>query len=1294
MRDVTKIETKTIKTNGHCTVPLVGTPIFFSERRKTKTFSSFSVNNAFKSLRLKRRTKENDFEESALPFTTKANGVKLKHERNNCTCGDNNECDYKNVSINKPSIFSGLLKLDNLFYTPTINQNQPRKTTPTICKSKGSHLPQPSDFRSISSKNLNASLSYSNINALKSSPRPNKKAMNANYKDSCDNETTSRARKSAEPRINFWVYRKNVCNNRIADHRKNDANKIAGLPKNEDNKIMDDVYRKSNDDSSLKNDKTKGDHDIYRSLRYSKSSRLESVINEAPTLPSFPRPNHLEPPPPPVIATHILDSSYHSRDQYERLNCDETTNKENKKDRVQNCSEMEKQQLNHMLRVLGDYDPPTNNNTYLQNNYSTHQIIKNSLNIDESNTLSNSIEDYYDETYSMNRTHTDSTNCNDCYESKVSKENGLDKSSNPSIHPNNNNIAIGIKTNGSLPRERKQGVLNHVNAAIIKQQTLQNIVSDVNPGFGLDDNFRLDSTNVASVMSSRSFQGGDVPENSPKLITSSPYEHYYNYQESFSSPVNALAGVNYDLSENYPVSISPIKEDTINDEFHQYVNKLSNERNEILKFVIASKHRLIQLQALEDETFHQLVLEKTMLEKDRNTEMENLFKEQREIGEYQKIGEEYIQSLERQKDEKLRHLNKLKENIEKSNNKKESTKPSTHRNDISSDKHESPLSALDDSQQYEDLEFQVFEMESKIEEERERIKDKILSQKDRFLQKYKYTQDKLAKLEPNHINNFEKLRTNMEIIKEEKEKINNIIAIKSDHLSPKNNLESQIFNKSQSLNRSPLNASITNEEPLFQSQVLNNKLMETNQEELLRKRASEEIKHFWKNLASSPPHNNHVYHLNDMNYSPCKDNSLLNNSINGYDKKSKPRNRNHTHEKTSLLCKPLPEKCANSLLDSKIEEVMLSLQGIRGIKYPLHSPSNSIKFNHSIVNGRNTRTSLFRKLSQESREYRENLSLMSKSLIDSTTIDSQQQLLDTTRPSHCENKDFSQTQNDNFYDFNTLPLIHLASTSTLSSLSPPSSTSNSSNKETVNLSNRETAKILLSSTNNVSRKNVNVLSPSAHLLNDYDSKETEKSVQLPYNNDYFNQYFSSNPSMPHLYQRSGNSFNNNNYDAHQNDPARFNDLTYASKGSCNIAITRPCITDLVSYVNNIGGHSLERHEKLIGVTKTCARGYLFKLSFKFKIWQKRWFVFDKLKRNITYYVEKSELKPKGVIYFQAIEEVYTDHASSYKPPTLETSFCLKTYEKLYYLCTASSEISRIWVDLLSLGIEGRNVYNS
>ncbi|XP_067826973.1 pleckstrin homology-like domain family B member 1 isoform X9 [Heptranchias perlo] len=84
--------------------------------------------------------------------------------------------------------------------------------------------------------------------------------------------------------------------------------------------------------------------------------------------------------------------------------------------------------------------------------------------------------------------------------------------------------------------------------------------------------------------------------------------------------------------------------------------------------------------------------------------------------------------------------------------------------------------------------------------------------------------------------------------------------------------------------------------------------------------------------------------------------------------------------------------------------------------------------------------------------------------------------------------------------------------------------------------------------------------------------------------------------------------------------------------------------DLRSHIES-SGHNLEICYQVTMSEKMC-KGYLTKMGGKIKSWRKRWFVFDRIKRTLSYYVDKHESKLKGVIYFQAIEEVYYDHLRS------------------------------------------------
>ncbi|XP_036048994.1 pleckstrin homology-like domain family B member 1 isoform X6 [Onychomys torridus] len=138
--------------------------------------------------------------------------------------------------------------------------------------------------------------------------------------------------------------------------------------------------------------------------------------------------------------------------------------------------------------------------------------------------------------------------------------------------------------------------------------------------------------------------------------------------------------------------------------------------------------------------------------------------------------------------------------------------------------------------------------------------------------------------------------------------------------------------------------------------------------------------------------------------------------------------------------------------------------------------------------------------------------------------------------------------------------------------------------------------------------------------------------------------------------------------------------------------------DLKTHIES-SGHGVDTCLHVVLSSKVC-RGYLIKMGGKIKSWKKRWFVFDRLKRTLSYYVDKHETKLKGVIYFQAIEEVYYDHLRSAakkrlfhftmvtESPNPALTFCVKTHDRLYYMVAPSAEAMRIWMDVIVTGAEG------
>ncbi|XP_037083036.1 pleckstrin homology-like domain family B member 1 [Pollicipes pollicipes] len=132
--------------------------------------------------------------------------------------------------------------------------------------------------------------------------------------------------------------------------------------------------------------------------------------------------------------------------------------------------------------------------------------------------------------------------------------------------------------------------------------------------------------------------------------------------------------------------------------------------------------------------------------------------------------------------------------------------------------------------------------------------------------------------------------------------------------------------------------------------------------------------------------------------------------------------------------------------------------------------------------------------------------------------------------------------------------------------------------------------------------------------------------------------------------------------------------------------------DLRQHVES-AGHQLEMCP-LVVVSRHVCRGYLHKLSSRFRSWQKRWFVFDRSKnrRTFMYYADKSESKVKGGVYFQAIEEVYVDHLKASRGSAPNTTFCVKTMSRTFFLMAPSPEAMRIWVDVIMTGAEGHSAF--
>ncbi|XP_050425692.1 pleckstrin homology-like domain family B member 1 [Adelges cooleyi] len=128
--------------------------------------------------------------------------------------------------------------------------------------------------------------------------------------------------------------------------------------------------------------------------------------------------------------------------------------------------------------------------------------------------------------------------------------------------------------------------------------------------------------------------------------------------------------------------------------------------------------------------------------------------------------------------------------------------------------------------------------------------------------------------------------------------------------------------------------------------------------------------------------------------------------------------------------------------------------------------------------------------------------------------------------------------------------------------------------------------------------------------------------------------------------------------------------------------------DLRAHIES-AGHQIDACTH-IEINNFSCRGYLSKLSVRFHrySWKKRWFVFDRIKHTLSYYADRQEKKLRSVTYFQAIQEVYVDHMNSCKSPNPRQTFIVKTKERRYCLLAPTSQAVRIWVDVIFTGAEG------
>lgn len=139
-----------------------------------------------------------------------------------------------------------------------------------------------------------------------------------------------------------------------------------------------------------------------------------------------------------------------------------------------------------------------------------------------------------------------------------------------------------------------------------------------------------------------------------------------------------------------------------------------------------------------------------------------------------------------------------------------------------------------------------------------------------------------------------------------------------------------------------------------------------------------------------------------------------------------------------------------------------------------------------------------------------------------------------------------------------------------------------------------------------------------------------------------------------------------------------------------LPVRGPRDLDLRQFIES-SGHRLDgggAGASQVQVTPSTCRGFLVKLGRRFHLWHRRWFVFDRQRRSVSYYSDETERRVRGCILFGSIENVFVDHLRKVRSPSPKLTFCLKTTAKTLVLMAPSAEAMRIWIDVLVTGAEG------
>lgn len=108
-------------------------------------------------------------------------------------------------------------------------------------------------------------------------------------------------------------------------------------------------------------------------------------------------------------------------------------------------------------------------------------------------------------------------------------------------------------------------------------------------------------------------------------------------------------------------------------------------------------------------------------------------------------------------------------------------------------------------------------------------------------------------------------------------------------------------------------------------------------------------------------------------------------------------------------------------------------------------------------------------------------------------------------------------------------------------------------------------------------------------------------------------------------------------------------------------------------------HDLSRLTQLDVTEDGICRGFLIKQGEMVKNWKKRYFVFDPKARNFTYYTDHNKKQVKGIIYFDAIQSVWSEAKVG---TDWSHKFYIKTPQRTYHVRAQTLAVMRAWLDIL------------